>query len=438
MMQQLPKILFVMSLLVASFFWGLSTHIFKVFPYNFLMESAIGLVHAGYNTPWLSQWYYQDSTQEQHLAVSNPTRAQKGLNKLVVVDKDKQLAVKVVDVNAQLVHQWKIDWFTLWPDATHLHDIEKPKSRPGTHIHGAEILANGDLLFNFEHLGLMRIDACGNPVWRLPYQTHHSIYQDTDGSFWVAAQKNHYKTRKEYPNFKGPYYVEPMVIQVSPEGKVLQEFSLFDVLQRNHLEGLLYLSTIDNLDVSSTGDFLHLNDVEVFPEYMLEDFFNHGDILLSLRNINTVMVLESETLKVKYLSTGKYLRQHDPDFIDGNRFSVYDNNNQGKPGKTQRSKIIIENARTNTLEVVFEGSEQQPFYSQIMGKHQWLANGNLFISESMRGRAFEITPQNEVVWDYYNLIEKGKVGLLEEAERLPSQFTREFFEKARSNCNLNV
>ena len=49
--------------------------------------------------------------------------------------------------------------------------------------------------------------------------------------------------------------------------------------------------------------------------------------MVSLRNIHAVMVFDPDTLNIKYLSIGKVVRQHDPDFIDGNRISIFDNNN---------------------------------------------------------------------------------------------------------------
>lgn len=434
MIHELPKILFIIALLLASFFWGLSTNVFKIPPYSFLKESAIGLIHIANSTPWFTHWYYQKSKQDHVLAFLNPDLAQSGLNKIVVVDKNNKLAVKIIDLNGELVHRWELDWFSLWPDAAHLESFEKPKSPPGTHIHGAQILGNGDLLFNFEHLGLMRVDACGNPVWRLPYRTHHSIEGDGRGNFWVPAQKYHFGFSENYPNLKAPRFVDPLIVKVSPQGEIISEFSLLDVLQENQLQGLLYQSTFFNFDKSVDEDFLHLNDVEMFPEYLEEGFFKRGDLLISLRDVNAILVIEEKTLRVKYSSIGKYLRQHDPDFIDGNRFSVFDNNDLGSPGKGKFSRIFIEDARNGEREIVFSGSEEQPFYSQIMGKHQWLDNGNLLISESMSGRAFEITPKGEVVWDYYNLVNKKQVGILEEAERLPEKFDLAFFEAAQLRC----
>jgi hypothetical protein len=61
-----------------------------------------------------------------------------------------------------------------------------------------------------------------------------------------------------------------------------------------------------------------------------------------------------------------------------------------------------------------------------MGKHQWLPNGNLLISESMRGRAFEIDRDGRVVWEYLNVVEDGYAGVLEEVQRLPEPLTAVF------------
>jgi hypothetical protein len=69
-----------------------------------------------------------------------------------------------------------------------------------------------------------------------------------------------------------------------------------------------------------------------------------------------------------------------------------------------------------------------------MGKHQWLPNGNLLITESVEGRAFEIDPDGALVWEYFNIVDRGRLALLTEAHRLPSIFTDAFFEEGRRTC----
>ena len=61
-----------------------------------------------------------------------------------------------------------------------------------------------------------------------------------------------------------------------------------------------------------------------------------------------------------------------------------------------------------------------------MGKHQWLPNGNLLITESKSGRGFEINRQGELVWQYINYVDQDIVGIIGKAERLPPEYTQLF------------
>jgi hypothetical protein len=140
---------------------------------------------------------------------------------------------------------------------------------------------------------------------------------------------------------------------------------------------------------------------------------------------------------LKYRWSSDFVRQHDPDFLDANRISLYDNHFVGAPPAEQASRILIRDLSADTQTTYFKGSPESHFFSFIMGKHQWLDNGNLLIAETTNARAFELSPDREVVWEFYFRDEKGKPNLLEEAHRLPLRFTREFFEEARHSCQLN-
>ncbi len=76
----------------------------------------------------------------------------------------------------------------------------------------------------------------------------------------------------------------------------------------------------------------------------------------------------------------------------------------------------------------FEGTLEKPFFTEIMGKHQWQKNGNLLITESMSGRGFEINQQGEVIWQYINYVDQGVVGLVEEVQRQPLKYERIFLK----------
>ena len=232
-------------------------------------------------------------------------------------------------------------------------------------------------------------------------------------------------------NLKPPFY-EETILEISPEGKILREWYVADILRQNGYTGLLYLGSLNNENTTIVGDdrllgntdILHLNDIEPFSEQMQPGFFQPGDVMVSLRNINTVFVFNIESEKIKFISIGQFIRQHDPDFIDGDTISVFDNNNASEPER--KSKITIISAKDNSHQVFFEGSQDQKFYTRVMGKHQWQPNGNLLITESMSGRGLEIDPQGKIVWEYINYVEPGIVGVVGEVQRLSPEYTQVF------------
>ena len=119
--------------------------------------------------------------------------------------------------------------------------------------------------------------------------------------------------------------------------------------------------------------------------------------MVSLRNINAVIVFDADTKAAKFMSIGTMLRQHDADYIDGNTISVFDNNNLDPMVETQ-SRIIRIDARDGSVTTTFAGSPAVPFFTNIMGKHQILENGNTLITESRGGRTFEVTGDGRLVF----------------------------------------
>jgi hypothetical protein len=51
---------------------------------------------------------------------------------------------------------------------------------------------------------------------------------------------------------------------------------------------------------------------------------------------------------------------------------------------------------------VYEGSETPPFYKKYCGAVVRLPNGNTMISETDTGRAFDVSRDAEIVWEFCN------------------------------------
>jgi len=427
-----PQVLFVLSLMGVAMAYGLWAGKKGAFPIPQIEEAreAIGTLRVGDRPPDLFS-HTKDTTV---IPTWERDAVQPGLTKIVNVEGDNTLSIKVVDFDGSVVQRWAIEWSAIWGDgAAHLNPKDVPHTRPGTHIHGAEILDNGDVVFNFEGLGLQRLDACGNVKWRLAERTHHSIHIDEDGNIWVPSQHWEEVPDKRLPNYNEPFR-DHEILKLSPDGQVLMRKSVIDILIDAGLTGVLYGTTIENVAPLNGGDTLHLNDIETFPRNMPEGIFKAGDVMLSIRNANGIFVFDPSDWSLRYKVTDEFVRQHDPDFISGDEISVFDNNNDRKPWQGGYSRIVIKNARTGDLRVAFQGTKEQPFFTPVMGKHQWLANGDLLVAETTRGHVLEVAPDGRVVWQFNNLSGDGYAGLVEGTQRLAPRFDRAFFEDARRKC----
>ena len=427
--------LFVASLMAVAFIYGVFAYKNKLFPVPQVQRIINSLVDIQEATGTRLPWYHKKTTRTTKVTVNDDELTTSGLIAISTISADNEMIVQIIDRSANIIHEWKIDWFRIWPNPDHLKDDIRPRSRPGTHIHGMVLLDDGDLVFNFEGLGLVRLNSCGEVVWRLPYRTHHSIHLDESGNFWVAGQITYTEPLTRLPNYKPPFE-EFTILEVSPNGQIITEISVSELIQENGLSGLLYLSTRADDSTLVSGDTLHLNDVETFPSSLASGVFERGDIMISLRNINTIIVFNKEDRKIKFQSTGHFLRQHDPDFIDGNTISLFDNNNLYPQSDRGTSRIVSLSAEHGGhVSTVYSGTVDQPFYSSKMGKHQLFSNGNILITESMTGRAFEINRKGNVVWEYFNLVDDGLLAYLSEAQKLPGHLSKEFFNnKAKRIC----
>lgn len=348
--------------------------------------------------------------------------AQEGINLITEMGANNRLLVRLETLKAELLYEWNLNWFELWPNAAHLPSHILPKSEPGTFVHGTVLLPNGHLVFNFEYCGMLCVDTQGNVVWRLPYSSHHSLHLGPQGNLWACGLA--YEKNPKAQNEECTVIERQTIIEVSTEGKLLNEWKVEDLLTQSGLTGYLYLMPRK----CNSAHLLHLNDVEPVHSDVLNtgSWFQEGDVLFSLRNVNTVFVFNRFTQKVRKGITGPWIAQHDPDVRNGTMISVYDNGHGAKALNEKKSRIASIDLLSGAVTTTFEGTENVPFYSEKLGKHQWLHNGNLLVTASQQGRAFELNPKGEVVWCHNNEIAENLLGYVIEVQRLPSSYALPF------------
>jgi hypothetical protein len=304
--------------------------------------------------------------------------------------------IQLIDMNGSVLNEWQVHPDKLWPDSPHDDYARGESNAADNYVHGSWLLEGGDIVFNIEYLGMVRMDPCGKVVWKLPFRTHHSIARNDDGNFWVSGLRWQETPLAQYPHLRPPYVNEYMYL-VSPDGEILREVSVLEALYESDHIGLLALGR-------ARFDVTHMNDVEELSAALADEFpmFEQGDLLVSLRNLNLLVVIDGKTERIKWFFSHPLLRQHDPDFISGGLISVYDNRDEyaGTANVLGGSRILHINPTTNEYVKVYPVSADQPFYSQAGGKHQYLNNGNILITEPTAGRILEVTATGETVWSW--------------------------------------
>jgi hypothetical protein len=361
-----------------------------------------------------------------------PDEVEPGLLLVSTAQPDEML-VKVMDRDGNVVHSWTPDFDEVWPEG--YRDFP-PRVATADHVYGLELLPDASIVANFAQQSTFRMDVCGDVVWRLPNLGHHSVGLDPDGTLWVPGE-NYIPPDGEVdiPNATPPFH-DWTITNLTLDGELLSSHSVAEILRDNDLESLLYLTSRDRGAPQITYDPTHLNSVKALPEGVRSRLFDPGDLAVSLRNISTLLVLDGETMKVKWHMTGPFFRQHDPIFLPGDRISLFDNRPVADDDGSTESQIMQVNARTKEATVVLggDGPGEEPFYSEIMGDHEYLSNGNLLVTPSDEGRVLEYTADGRLAWSWQSRLDDETNGRTFEASVLPAPMDREFFEERKAAC----
>jgi len=96
--------------------------------------------------------------------------------------------------------------------------------------------------------------------------------------------------------------------------------------------------------------------------------------------------------------------QHQSEFLKNGHIMLFDNKGGNKQSyyKFNKSRIIEFDPFTQQIYWEYTGDNQKLFFSHWLGYNQRLPNGNTLITESTQGHIFEVTPNKEIVWEYYN------------------------------------
>jgi len=318
-----------------------------------------------------------------------------------------QPAVRVIDRRGEVLHQWLVEAKKWWPEPR--LDPMAPADPFQEYAHGTYLFDNGDVLINVEYHGLVRLNARGDVLWKCDRRTHHSVHRDEDGNFWVSVlgfATDLPVVIEKYLGLWPPVHVEG-ALKLSPDGTILEEHDLIAALIASEHKSLFW--TTGPNSPTRRGDLAHLNDIEPLPQAIAAQYplFAAGDLVVSMCYLNAVFVYDPRTRAIKWLQSGPWVRQHDPDFLGDGWISIFDNRWDESPGGQLLggSRLIAVQPHTGARKVLYAGSTggtglRRPFFTALGGKGQLLANGHWLLTETTGGRILEVDPQGRIRWEW--------------------------------------
>ena len=314
----------------------------------------------------------------------------------------------LMTMDGTVVHRWSRDFWDVWPDD------EANRSADGTHHwRRAHLFPNGDLIVIYEGLGMAKLDRDSNVIWARRNGAHHDLTVLPSGDIVVLVRVARIIDRVDYLRPT----LEDFVVVLDSRGGEKERYSMLEAFERSDTHRRIW-------DESSrkSGDLFHTNSVEVLDGRFVEanPAFADGNFLLSSRHLSTVFVVDPRRNEVVWALQAGFEAQHDARQLEDGSIMLFDNS-----GKRRASSVQVYGTQGG-LTWEYTGSEDAPFYTRFCGASQRLSNGNTLVTESDNGRAFEVTGEGEIVWEFYNPHRAGDrdelIATLFQVDRVPLEF----------------
>ena len=316
-----------------------------------------------------------------------------------------QSVAKLIRLSDQkVIHQWMPDYDEIIRLSGKQNKYWPEKNKHNLRLYHPLLLADGSLVFNNVLSPLIKIDKDAKLVWAINGIFHHSIEADAEGNIWAPSV---IKPSEFLPGILNDYK-DDAITEISPGGKIIFRKSAAHILAENGCLTLL-------LGVGSyEKDLLHLNDIQ--PALTSGKYWMKGDLLISLRNKSTVFLYRQSTNKIIWLKTGPWLNQHDVNFVDTERISVFGNNMVRVFGDDRLingcNEVYVFDFKSNSIETPYTGFLKKAKVSTPSeGRANILANGDLFVEETNNNRLLRGNTK-DIIWQYVDRIDKQSVAAL--------------------------
>ncbi len=312
--------------------------------------------------------------------------------------------VKLINMSGNVVHSWNFDAArsrllptcnlltvhgTKWGWAQKKWDALRPFIR--------EYTWDGDIAWEHE----------------VPGPAHHDVQRLPNGNTLILFRgivPKSFKQNIENPEWKNAKIRTDSIREVTPSGEVAWEWHAHEHLDLNSCGKDPCEPLVPAMQSGKrVFDWTHTNGISPLPDNRFyregDKRFTPGNILITLRQWSTVILISKET--------GEVLWQFDRELSGGHEGIMIE-----EPLPGAGNILIFNNGRDKLSSSILEidpiskdeiwSYRDTNFFSRAAGVSQRLPNGNTLISEDVPGKIFEVTSAGERVWEYHAAIRTAR------------------------------
>jgi hypothetical protein len=271
-------------------------------------------------------------------------------------------------------------------------------------------------------------------LWKKENLAHHWFTVDANGLIYVPAfspldTPYQLGDTNLQLDCAGEVLQEDIILVLNPDGEEVDRISILQSLVDSDYLGIAFqaIHSDRGLPLSyNECDPTHLNDVQVISAQDAETspHLSAGDLLVSLRSNNAVLVISQTTKKIVWGSVGRTVLQHSPRYMGDNTVLVFDNlGGSGVQGGTRIVRIALD---TGALTTIYPSPTDTPMTDALSYNGGYIGlnadRSRALVSLTRQGRTLEIDlATGQLLWEFLNVHDVSDL-VTDEAGRTHARF----------------
>lgn len=323
----------------------------------------------------------------------------------------------LMDMSGNVLHEWTYPYDRLGIKSEELIVNPLVDENFKNYWRRVFLYENGDILAIYDYQAMIKLDRDSKLVWAYSGRAHHDIFVDEKGDIWTFTAE-----KKNNPIFSATNPVlEDFICRLSPDGKEIEKISLIACFE--HSEFSSFLHKVQAIDSEAVAlDAFHSNSLQRLDGTLASrnPAFKKGNFLVSVRQLNLLAIIDPVQKKVVWVAEGPWKAQHEARLLPTGRILLFDNKGGGG-----FSRVMEIDPFSKAIEWSFQATPPESFFSAIVGSQQRLPNDNTLITDTVGGRAFEVSQGGETVWEFVSPYRSGS-----EKELIAALFAMVRYEKS--------